>query len=97
MLAAGERGAVQDGADQGHRVVARIVAVGLRAGEELIDCVAGAGGIDLEDRCRRRLEVVVEVRPKSRPVAETYVSEPLGSAPSTVLVQMLPVGPTPKE
>src|ERR1700733_12998943 len=49
MLAAGERGAIQDSADQGHRVVARIVAVGLRAGEELIHCVAGSGGIDLKD------------------------------------------------
>ena len=50
MLAAGERRAVEDGADQRHRVVPRIVAVGLRAGEEVIDHVAGAVGHDLENR-----------------------------------------------
>src|SRR5580693_5339303 len=44
MLTAGKRRAVEDGADQGHRIVLRIAAVGFRAGEEVIDHVACAAG-----------------------------------------------------
>src|SRR5580692_9499449 len=49
MLTAGERRAVEDGADQGHRIVLRIAAIGFRTGEVMIDQVAGAAGHDLEN------------------------------------------------
>src|SRR5208282_1473754 len=98
VLAAGERRAVEDGTDEGHRVVPRIAAISLRAGEEVIDYVAGAVGHDLENRA-----VAVARRGGRRSAAEEQSGggdvgqrDPLGSAPSLIL-HLPALGPTPKE